>query len=208
MLSEAGFVVYGQYLIAFRPLNFSLPPVADWVFCYSSRAAAFFLRGLQQHGLTADRYPRYAALGAGTAKKLQELGIQPAFTGTGDPLASVGSFAERAAGKRVLFPRAEQSRQSIQRLLGDQIEALDLIVYRNSKLTAVELPDTRYVVLTSPLNAEAYLSIKGQGSGQRIVAIGSTTAEALASLQVESFRVADQASEAALAKTVLDWENE
>lgn len=207
-LLRAGFVVSGKSLIEFRSVAFAFPPAADWVFCYSSRAVEFFLRGLRQLGWDAGRYPRYAALGAGTAKQLEALGIQPAFVGDGNPEATALRFIEQAGGQRVLFPRAEQSRQSVQRLLEDQLEALDLIVYSNRKVAEAVLPDTDYAVLTSPLNAEAYFAIKEQQAAQRIVAIGHTTARALDRLQLRSYRIAEQATEADLAGAVIEWENE
>ncbi len=206
ILSSEAYRIYDQSLVTFSAVGFTSPPPADWVFFYSSRSVEFFLHGLTRLGLQPDRYAHYAALGQGTAKRLLELGIVPDFTGSGAPEATAAAFLEKAKGQIVLFPRAEQSRQSIQRLLSGRLSMLDLVVYHNEKMEKFTLPDTDYVVLTSPLNAQAYAAGKGFSKHQRIVAIGNTTAKALDQLGVRDYRIAARASEADLAETVLNWE--
>ncbi|WP_170110311.1 uroporphyrinogen-III synthase [Flavilitoribacter nigricans] len=205
LLSQEGFAVSGRSLVQFSAINFLHSPPADWVFCYSSRSADFFLQGLTRLGLPAHRYPQYAALGQGTARRLRELGITPAFTGSGEPEETATAFLERARGQRVLFPHAEQSRQSIQRLLSGRLEMLDLIVYRNEKIEDARIAPADYVVLTSPLNAEAFVESNPDGTW-RFVAIGNTTAAALDRLGIRHYRIAERASEAAMAELVLHWE--
>jgi uroporphyrinogen-III synthase len=206
ILSKAGVDTFGISLVGFMGLPFSAPPLADWVFFYSSRSAAFFLRGLSRLGYPTDRYAHYAALGKGTARSLQDLGITPAFIGDGSPKSTALAFLEKAEGQRVLFPRAKQSRQSVQRLLAGKLEMLDLVVYQNLILKNPKIPDTEYVVLTSPLNAHAYTLERKFSPDQRIVAIGQTTAGMLLELGISNFRIADQPTEEALAAAVLQWE--
>lgn len=208
LLQKEGFEIIGQSLITFSAIEFTSPPAADWVFCYSSRSADFFLAGLDRLGISVGRYPNYAALGKGTAAHLQQLGIRPAFIGSGAPEATARAFWERTKGQTVLFPRAEQSQQSIQRLLKDKLKMEDLIVYRNQKMEGVILPDTEYVVLTSPLNVQAYADNHGFNPTQRIVAIGNTTARALEQVEVDHYRIAEQAAEESLAETVVNWEKQ
>lgn len=206
-LSENGFKVFGKYLVTFDAIAFIVPPPADWVFCYSSRSVDFFLQGLRSLGIPPDRYEAYAALGKGTARTLEKWGIEPAFRGTGEPSETAETFLELATGQRVLFPRAEQSRRSIQRLLEGKLDMLDLVVYRNRKMEHPDLPLTEYVVLTSPLNAQAYFSGTIHNfENLRIVAIGATTAKALDELGIPDYRVAEEAVEESLADAVLNWE--
>lgn len=205
-LSAAGFDIFGISLVDFSAVAFSTPPLADWVFCYSSRSADFFLQGLAKLDLDPNRYAHYAALGKGTARRLQELGIIPAFIGDGSPDSTALAFLKKAGKQRVLFPRAEQSRQSIQRLLKGKLNMLDLVVYRNQKSIDRVIPKTDYVVLTSPLNVQAYFLNQELSTGKRILAIGQTTANALLALEINNFRIADQATEQALAEAVLNWE--
>jgi uroporphyrinogen-III synthase len=205
LLQLAGFEVYGQSLLKFEPIAYSSPPATDWVFYYSARSVDFFLQGLAQHGIATTAYPNHAALGAGTAEALRKWSITPAFTGSGRPGETAEAFQSIAIGKSVLFPRAEQSRQSVQRLLTDAVEVVDLVVYRNLVDPAVAIPQTDYAALTSPLNVEAYLLKRREAGNTRIVAIGKTTARAL-ELAGQHYRVAGQSSEPALAETILEWE--
>jgi uroporphyrinogen-III synthase len=91
-------------------------------------------------------------------------------------------------------------------LLKNEIEVLDLIVYENQVLQNPEIPETFYVVLTSPLNVQAYVAQQRLHENYRIVAIGATTANALKLLGINYFKVASQPNETALAQTILDWE--
>lgn len=206
ILEAEGFSVLGKSLVEFSAIEFSTPPAADWVFCYSSRSAGFFLKGLDRLGISPSNYPKYAAMGSGTAASLKKNGCSPSFVGNGEAKTTAQAFFKQAQGKRVLFPRAVQSRQSVQRLLKNEIEVLDLVVYENQIIQHLEIPETFYVVLTSPLNAQAYFSQPRLHENHRIVAIGTTTANALKLLGINSFKVASQPSEAALVQTILDWE--
>ncbi|MCB0630516.1 MAG: uroporphyrinogen-III synthase [Saprospiraceae bacterium] len=208
LLLSAGFEVYGQSLVKFEPIAYNSPPSTDWVFCYSARSVDFFLQGLERHGLSTADFPKYAAIGPGTADALQRWSITPHFIGTGQPEETAAAFLTIAEGRRVLFPRAEQSRQSVQRLLSNAIQVADLVVYRNTIDTSVSLSNTDYAALTSPLNAQAYVALRGDQPLPRIVAIGKTTAHALREVGVDAFRIASQSSEQALAETVLGWERD
>lgn len=208
LLLAAGFEVYGQSLLKFEPIAFSSPTTTDWVFCYSARSVDFFFNGLLAQGIPSARYQHFAALGSGTAKALLRWAIQPDFVGTGNPDETAAAFEQLARGKSVLFPRAEQSRQSVQRSLSDAVRVFDLVVYRNSIDHRVTAPVTRYVALTSPLNAEAYLQQEVASDNTRFVAIGKTTARALKMLEVSDFRIAHQSSEQGLAETIIQWDNE
>lgn len=95
----------------------------------------------------------------------------------------------------------------MQRLLKDQLIALDLVVYDNQIRAQLHIPPSRYAVFTSPLNAQAYFGqLPATATLPRLIAIGNTTARALEQLGARNFRIAAEASEQGLAKVVLDWE--
>ncbi len=194
-----GFAVHGESLLTFNPVPFAHPPSFDWVFFSSKTAVRFFLDNEQCPSLEGVKL---AAIGEGTAKALIERGHQPHFIGDGDPAPTAAWFLEVAKGSRILFPRAKESRQSIQRLLGDAISAVDLIVYENFPRSDVDLPDFDALVFTSPMNALAYFSSK-TWRGEVVVAIGETTATALHQIGIQQVHVAVAATEAALATLVL-----
>ena len=130
-----------------------------------------------------------AAFGNGTASFLLQKKLKPAFTGTGKPEEVATAFLKIANGQKVLFPRAKNSRQSIRKLLGKNIEAVDLIVYENILRTDFNLNicpfgDFDCLVFTSPMNAEAYFNKKQLIDNQKVIAIGVTTGDALKELGI------------------------
>ncbi|MEM1323290.1 MAG: uroporphyrinogen-III synthase [Bacteroidota bacterium] len=198
-LEAADFEVLGESLIAFEQLTYDAIPDSDWVFFYSKNAVQFFIEGLA----ALSDLIQLAAMGPGTAAVLEDYGLEPDFVGSGKPEAVATAFAERAAGQRVLFPRAKQSRKSVQQLLDGTIEALDLPVYDNKIREDLDLPHCQHLVFTSPMNAEAYFGKYVWREGQAVYAIGDTTATALRALGLERVQVAPQAGEAVLAQLIL-----
>ncbi|MDZ4681477.1 MAG: uroporphyrinogen-III synthase [Saprospiraceae bacterium] len=199
LLEPQGFEVEGRSLVAFSALPFVLPASFDWVFFYSSHGVRFFFEQLAKTGITLPQTTHFGAIGPATARLLETVH----FVGDGTPEKTTEVFRTVAAGKRVLFPRAAHSRQSVQLLLGNTVEALDLVVYQNEPLREVVLSDAAALIFTSPLNAQAYFSKHRLLSGQKVFAIGQTTAQALSDLRIVPEAVAPQPSEEALAGLVL-----
>ncbi len=202
-LEAAGHAVTGRSLVRFEAVSFREVPPADWVFFYSRRGVQYFFEGLEQAGLSLPAGVRLAAIGRGTAQALGRLGRQADFSGEGDPGQAARAFARQAAGQRVLFPRARRSRQSVQQDLDGIIEAVDLVVYDNRPAEAVPTGPFDVLVFTSPLNAQAYFARQPRRAGQRLVAIGRTTAAALQALGMEEVAIAAAPSEEELAEVVL-----
>ena len=200
-LQSAGFKVIGESLIEFSPVPFDEIPETDWIFFYSKKAVRYFFTHSRQANLKVDA--KIAALGAGTAEALREWQVEAYFTGTGEPTSTARAFLQTARGQRVLFPRAQHSRQSVQRALADVIEAVDLIVYRNEPRTDFALPTCDWLVFTSPLNVQAYAQKYEILPGQSILAIGETTAKALRDIGVSRIKIADAPAEEALANAIL-----
>lgn len=201
-LQSAGFEVISKSLVAFKVIRFLYLPQADWVFFYSKQAVHFFFENLQS--LQLKWKGKIAAMGEGTAKAVVNKGYLVNFVGNGEPKATAALFLESAAKQKVLFPRASNSQQSIQKLVEDQLEVFDLIVYENQPRTDFELPDCDWLVFTSPMNAQAYFQKYSAKAGQKVLAIGTTTAEALKLLGVLDVIIAKEASELALAQAILD----
>lgn len=201
MLTASGFEVCGESLVGFRASPFGDVPTADWVFFYSKNAARYFFAQVPPEAMPAVKW---AAIGPGTASILSENSHSPDFIGDGDPRRTAAAFRSTARGCRVLFPRAKESRQSVQRLLENQIVVLDLVVYENAPRTDFNLPDFDVLVFTSPLNVQAFFSKKSRKQ-EKIAAIGPSTGAALAALGIRDFVVAGQPSEAALAEVVLNF---
>jgi len=199
LLEPQGFEVDGRSLITFSAVPFVLPASFDWVFFYSSHGVQFFFEQLAKARVTLPQTTRFGAIGPATARLLETVH----FVGDGAPETTAAAFRMVTDGKRVLFPRAAHSRQSVQLLLGNTVVALDLVVYHNEPLPEIALSDAAALIFTSPLNAQAYFSKHRLLPGQKVFAIGQTTARALSDMHIVQEAVAPQPSEEALANLVL-----
>lgn len=206
LLTAQGWQVTGQSLVTLSALPFNAIPDADWIFFSSQNAVHFFFQQVEKVEMSVPDV-QWAALGAATAKTLQEYVGSVDFIGSGEPISTAIAFQMTATADhkstKILFPGARHSQQSIQRLLADAVEGIHLEVYDNSPVADTALRPEQVLVFTSPMNAEAYLAQHSPQSGQRVVAIGETTAAALRGLGVESVSVALEPTEAALAQAVL-----
>jgi len=188
-----GCSIIGHSLLRFTPVNFSLPRPCDWWFFYSRRAVQFAADKL---ALCSLPLPKVAAMGPGTARALREhdYGLTASFVGNGDPGTVAREFGQLAAGEKVFFPRARQSRKTVQSLLEDTVRVYDAVCYDNQPVKQPDFVYASIYVFTSPLNARTYLSAHPLPADARIIAIGPSTAQALASFGVRS-EVAQESSE-------------
>lgn len=193
--NKRGYDLQADSLIRFSLLPFvppALPP--EWIFFYSSKAVKFWFAGAEE---PYQPKPKFAALGPGTAQTLQALGQPVDFCGQGNPATVATDFNNIAAGQRVLFPRALHSRRTIEKALGERIQSIDLVVYTNESAPRTDLQPADIVVLTSPLNVTAYFNSATINREAAFLAIGATTAAALAQHNIQA-RFPDQPSEAGL----------
>jgi uroporphyrinogen-III synthase len=131
----------------------------DWVIVTSPN-------GVDEIARRGRNLPKLAAVGPGTAERLREHGLEPAFV----PLISSqeGLLAEfpRPAG-RVLFAAAENSRRGPIDELG-----ADFVPLYATRLLAPEPPEGDVVVLASGSAARAYAAVGGHAP---VVSIGPQT---------------------------------
>ena len=168
--------VMARSLLTFAPVLY-VPPVANWWFFYSSRAVAFGLAG--RVDAVSEAGTLLACMGPGTAATLRKMGLTPAFVGEGQPGEVAGQFAEVGAGQTVFFPRARQSRLTVQKLLADRITVLDAVCYENRMAEDVREVFADVYVFSSPLNVRAFLQVNTLSVEDRIIAFGPSTAAAL-----------------------------
>ncbi len=168
--------IIDKSLLFFTAVDFDWPlKPFDWVFFYSPRAVDFFFKAVSSLPTTT----RLAAVGGGTAAAIRAAGYQPDFTGQGQPIDVAAAFLPVARGSTVLFPAARRSGRSIEKLLGDAVQAQYLVVYDNQIQLENHLVYTDWVILTSPLNVQAYFSCLPLCSTTTYLAIGSVTAQAM-----------------------------
>ncbi|MEM8525265.1 MAG: uroporphyrinogen-III synthase [Bacteroidota bacterium] len=201
ILETEGFVVEGRSLIDFRAITFNEIPETDWIFFYSRKAIRYFFEGLSKEMNLSKT--QLACMGKGTTTALEKLGKKANFEGNGTPEEIAADFLQLAKNRSVLFPRARNSRQSIQKILGNHIISHDLVVYINEQKTDCHMSNKNLLVFTSPLNVEAYFHQNTLQPHQRIVAIGETTAKALKKLGYCEIMIAGQPNERSMAESVL-----
>jgi|GEM_PF-24916 len=195
--------IIGQSLIQFSPTLFASIPIVDWIFFYSKNGVKFFLETAKKNQLLKHKLAvKWAVMGEGTAKALLAYKIQPDFIGNGQPKATAQAFGKIAAGQKVLFPRAKNSKKSIQRLLTQQIDQVDLVVYENEIKSNLSIPFCEILTFTSPLNAQAYFQKYPINPKQKVIAIGKTTYKALKKLGLKHIILANQPSEKGMATAV------
>ena len=168
---ERGIEVRGQSLLRFEAVPFTAPGPCDWWFFYSSRAVEF--------AGSVPETSRLAAIGSGTARALLARSLRVDFCGAGDPASVADDFLAVAAGRQVFFPRARQSRRSVQSLLADRVTVLDAVCYDNVAAPPPAAISADTYVFTSPLNVAAYLDHHALAQGARVLAIGPSTGAAL-----------------------------
>lgn len=110
--------------------------------------------------------PRVAAVGPGTAERLREHGIEPAFVASVSSQDGLAAEFPQPAG-RVLFAAAENARRTAVDALG-----ADYVPLYRTVLLQPEPPAGDVVVLASGSAARAYAAIGGDA---RAVSIGPET---------------------------------
>jgi uroporphyrinogen-III synthase len=152
--------------------------------CVTSREAARRLAGV-----TPPAGVTVAAVGPASARALAEAGLTADFVGVGGA-RELGERLALAAGARVLFPCAEDARGELEESLAARgVEVVRVALYRTIPLGDARLHqgiDAR--VYMSPSSVEAALALERASpelAAPRL-ALGRTTAEALASCGVEA----------------------
>ncbi len=196
LLSREGWQVNGFSLLEFEGVPFSYPRV-DWIFFYSKNGIKFFF---EQEEYANEKL---AVMSKASAEYLLEYNMKADFIGTGDADTTAPTFLKMAKGKRVLFPHAKNSRHSIRKIIENEIDVIDVLVYENRKITDFPPSNAAVLVFTSPMNVEAYFEKYELKEKQKLVAIGHTTATKLAELGFENIKIAIEPNEMALAETVL-----
>jgi uroporphyrinogen-III synthase len=117
--------------------------------------------------------PQVAAVGPGTAERLREHGIEPAFVARVSSQEGLLDEFPQPAG-RVLFAAAEGSRRRPIEQLG-----ADFVPLYRTRLLAPEPPEGDVVVLASGSAARAYAAVGGSAP---VVSIGPQTSSVAKSL--------------------------
>lgn len=156
---------------------------ADWVFFYSKHGVGFFadqaVRPIVQ---------RIACIGESTAATAtRALGVAVDYIGDGHGHSTAGSFLEvLQVYEKVAFVRAQQSLQAVQHQL-PRHQVIDIVLYTNEIDRNKTAPPTDIAILTSPLNAGAYIDSSAYTISTTVIAIGRTTGRYLESRGITDY---------------------
>ena len=186
-------VVIGQSLIEFSPLAFERPE-ADWVFFYSRNSVKYFFE--------ADNYELYpyswACMSEGTADELSKYVMDVHFVGKGKPHEVAEQFEEiRSNAEVTCFIRAAHSIDSVRVLICRKSD-FSTAVYNNSPVSDLPADNFDILIFTSPMNVNCWYDTY-EYSGQKVIAIGDTTANALSRKGIDTVLIAKKASEKSMA---------
>ncbi len=173
--------------IEFSAVDFKLPDAIDWIFFSSKNGVKFFFEKVDYKSINKIKI---AAVNQGTAQALLERGVKVDFVGNGNDLKAISIAFDTIASEKILFVQAQQSLRSIQKNMQKNTDFDTVIAYKNKPKSPIEKRNEEVLIFTSPLNATAYFEIHSLDINQRVIAIGSSTANKLNELGIQSFKTA------------------
>ena len=182
ILTAAGYKIEGQNLLEIRPIPFSTDGKADWLFFTSKNGVKYYF---DQIKYTPENQPRIGVVNSGTAQAVKDLGYRVDFVGKSPHTEDTAEeFARHAFGKIVL-PQALHARGVLEPFLRG-FNVISLPVYSNEPISIIPKVEADILVFTSPMNAQAYLSIYAIEDNQKVISIGPSTTKALKGIGIHS----------------------
>jgi uroporphyrinogen-III synthase len=198
-------IIQDEPLIDLTPIPFSTIEPCDWIFFSSKNAVSFFFQQIKSLAIKIPTTVKWGAIGLATAKELLNYQITADFSGNGNPEVVGTSFSTLVTGKKVLFPSAKNSRESIQQFIKNEaLEIINLSIYDNSPKSDFDIAPSDIYVFTSPLNVIAF-SKKYNLSDKNCLGIGETTAEQLKSSGALNVLMSPFSTEESMAQKVIDF---
>ena len=198
ILSGNGYKVSGKALIEMNQIPFVLIGKTYWIFFSSKHAVKFFF---EQKPTIGNQ--KIGCIGRSTADAIRKYGHRADFIGySTDTKMTAKQFASTVADGTVLFPMAKGSMRSIQNGFIKQNQVNDLIVYETIMKNDQPVPFNKIIVFTSPTNVDAYFEKNEFASGQKAVAMGEATANALKKYGVNYPLLPDGFNDLALTRAV------
>jgi len=144
----------------------------DWIF-FSSRNSVDYFFNLKP---ILPKKARFGVVGRGSEDALRKYGHFADFVGTSGDITEVAEdFAQLVSEKHVLFPRAQDSLQSIQKSLPADAKIIDLPIYETVIEENIDQSHADVLIFTSPSNVDAYFVDNLLEPGQQVIAIGNST---------------------------------
>ncbi len=203
-LHSFGYKVSGASLIQTEPVTFQKIPDCNWLFFSSKNGVKHFFA--QNSELPAN--VKFGVTGQGTAMELRKHSYVESFCGSSSDMEETGKqFSELVSGKKILFPQTEDSLQTIQKQLNGIAECINLVVYRTTAKTQLEILPADVTVFTSPSNVSAFFSDKKVKPLKQVIAMGKSTEAKLREFGVLNANIPYSPDETGLADAVFSLNN-
>lgn len=176
-------ILEAQSLIAFNAVSFVCPKPHDILFISSIRAAEFFFAQCQTSALIA-------CAGSETAKKVAERfqkEVHYVAQLSAQPQIEAVRFNEWRNGRSVCFPSSQITIGTYAALLAEH-EKIILPVYQTQYKT-VYVKEKAIYVFSSPSNVTAFLQNNQIAANAKVVAWGTSTAQALSKMQISVAKI-------------------
>ena len=172
----------------------------DWIFFNSKNGVEYFFALEPQ--LKPDI--KIGVIGRGSATALREFGREADFIGeTSDTTRVARKFASLVEGKTVLFPQSKDSLRTIQNGLNQAItKTIDLPLYETEAEKNVEIFYSDILIFTSPSNVDSFMAENLIEPGQKVIAIGKSTAAKIREYQIEPQAIPYTPDEMGLAEAI------
>jgi len=175
-LEKNNIEIEGRSLIRTFPIVNKLDPFylkhIDWIF-FSSRNGVEYFFNLKP---ALPKHVKFGVVGRGSEDALRKFGHLANFVGeTGDIPEVAEEFSPLVKGLTVLFPRAQDSLQTIQKSLSADTKIVDLPIYETVIEEDIDQTHADILIFTSPSNVEAYFVDNLLEPGQKVIAIGNST---------------------------------
>lgn len=177
-LTKHNIAIDGRSLIKTFPIVNVLDPFylknIDWIFFSSRNGVEYFFK---LNPLLSKKI-KFGVAGRGSEDSLRKFGYTASFVGEGGVIEDVAKeFALKVVDQTVLFPRAQDSLKTIQSALTAATKVIDLPIYETVIEEDVNGATAEILIFTSPSNVEAYFVNNLLDPGQKVIAIGNSTAK-------------------------------
>jgi uroporphyrinogen-III synthase len=200
-LKKLGYAVIAEPLIDFESVPFHVNQVFDWVFFSSPRTVHFFFLTVEPN---AAKKFKCAALGLGTAKELEKLGISPEFIGEDSDTVIVarkfGEFVQKSS--TVLVPHSDISLKKVVNELKcwEQLSVHPKTIYKTI-LKPIKFEENFDVLFfSSPSNVDTFLQKNQISKAAKVLAIGQATSKTLNQLKILNIEEAALPTDEEIAK--------
>ena len=176
----------------------------DWIFFNSRNSVEYFFKLNPK----LPKKTKFGVMGRGSKNTLRKFGYLADFVGENGDINKVGlAFSKLVSRQTVLFPRAQDSLQSIRNLLEIETKVVDLPIYQTVVKENINGTSADVLIFTSPSNVEAYLAKNLLEPSQQVIAIGNSTGKKFDEMGIK-YTLPYSPDEIGLAEAVFETEVE